>query len=332
MDTLVTVVVPFYNVEKYIESCMNSIVNQTYKNLEIILVNDGSKDHSRSLVEKYLKDKRVKIIDQVNMGIGEARNSGLIHANGEYILFVDSDDKLELNMIEKLLNTAKMKDLDLVICGYKRVNERFEELEKDSIHLQEDKIYYPTKDKSVLLTDPSAWGKLYKTKLFKESGICFPNRVWAEDLQTIPKIIALSRKIGYIKDPLYYYVQHSGSIMSSKTLDRQKESLEAMNDLIDYFKENNLDKIYAKELEFLCIAHIYVFGINCLARIPKSKAMILEFRKYINNHFPDFHKNPYLSNFTPKERKFYDWIDHDQIWKIQLGDRIKREVKKWKKH
>ena len=136
MDTLVTVVVPFYNVEKYIESCMNSIVNQTYKNLEIILVNDGSKDHSRSLVEKYLKDKRVKIIDQVNMGIGEARNSGLIHANGEYILFVDSDDKLELNMIEKLLNTAKMKDLDLVICGYKRVNERFEELEKDSIHLQ----------------------------------------------------------------------------------------------------------------------------------------------------------------------------------------------------
>ena len=102
MDTLVTVVVPFYNVEKYIESCMNSIVNQTYKNLEIILVNDGSKDHSRSLVEKYLKDKRVKIIDQVNMGIGEARNSGLIHANGEYILFVDSDDKLELNMIEKL--------------------------------------------------------------------------------------------------------------------------------------------------------------------------------------------------------------------------------------
>uniref|UniRef100_UPI00262BD7E8 hypothetical protein n=1 Tax=uncultured Dubosiella sp. TaxID=1937011 RepID=UPI00262BD7E8 len=105
-----------------------------------------------------------------------------------------------------------------------------------------------------------------------------------------------------------------------------------MDDLLYYFKAHHLDKIYEKELEFLCIAHVYVFGINRVARIPQSKAMIEKFKKYMVEKFPDFHSNPYFSMFTPKEKKFYQWIDHNQIWKIRWGDRIKKEMRKWKKH
>lgn len=329
---LVSIIVPIYNVEEFIEACVESILNQTYHNIEVILVNDGSTDSSFDKIQKYINDPRIEIINQKNQGLGGARNTGLKQANGEYIVFVDSDDTIEPTMIEEMENLAEKKDLDIVCCDYARVNEKGKSLEVYKIPLEEDRLYIPNKDKEILLQDPSACNKMFRKDLFEKLNILFPTRVWYEDLRTTPKLLARATRVEIIHKPFYRYLQRGGSIMNSKTLQRQRESLEAMEDLFNYFKDNGLDQLYSKELEYLCIAHIFVYGINRLARISNSKNMITEFKNYTYSHFPNFHNNPYLSDFTSKERKFYDWIDHDQIWKIRLGDRIKREVKKWKKH
>lgn len=330
MEELVSIIVPIYNVEQYLEKCIDSILSQTYKNIEVILVNDGSKDRSGMIAKNYAeKDPRIKYIEQENQGQGKARNVGIENAKGKYVAFVDSDDTIDKKMIERMIEKLTDENLDIVFCDYIRKDDQGNELER-YVHPQDElTVYEPEKQKEVILVDPVPWNKIFKKELFDT--IKFPSQVWYEDLRTIPKLIVKAKRIGIIKEPLYYYLQRSGSTMSSKNLSRQEESLHALDDLLDYFKANHLYKTYEKELEFLCIAHVYVFGINRLARIPKSKEMIRKFKNYTNEHFPDFHSNPYFFMFTPKEKKFYEWIDHDQIWKIQIGDKVKKEIKKWKK-
>ncbi|WP_290139662.1 glycosyltransferase family 2 protein [uncultured Dubosiella sp.] len=333
MNELVSIVVPIYNVEKYLSKCIDSLIDQTYKNLEIILVNDGSTDQSGDIAQQYAKqDSRIRYTVQENQGQGSARNHGIEQAMGKYISFVDSDDTIDLKMIELMMKKMESEDCDIVFCDYERKDACGNTLERYFNPLDSNCIYEPDQQKKVLLVDPVPWNKLFRKSLFQRTNIRFPSRVWYEDLRTIPKLIANAKKIGFIDKPLYFYLQRQGSTMSSKNLSKQEESLQAINDLIHYFKANHLYKTYEKELEFLCIAHVYVFGINRVARIPHSRAMIQKFKEYTVENFPDFHSNPYFSLFTPKEKKFYEWIDHNQIWKIQLGDKVKKEVKKWKKH
>ncbi|WP_290148085.1 glycosyltransferase family 2 protein [uncultured Dubosiella sp.] len=333
MNELVSIVVPIYNVEKYLSKCIDSLIDQTYKNLEIILVNDGSTDQSGDIAQQYAKqDSRIRYIIQKNKGLGGARNTGLEYAKGNYILFIDSDDYIRNNMVEKMVKAMEANALDIVVCEYERVNEKGEYIERYHLPFLDHKVYDPLHQKEVLLMDPAAWNKMYKRELFEHTNLRFPDRVWYEDLRTTPKLIAQAKRVGFLHEPFYLYLQRASSIMNSTTLSRQAESLQAMDDLIHYFKANHLYKTYEKELEFLCIAHVYVFGINRVARIPHSKAMTQKFKEYTVENFPNFHSNPYFSLFTPKEKKFYKWIDHNQIWKIQLGDKVKKEVKKWKKH
>ena len=119
----VSVVVPVYNSEKFLEYCIQSILNQTYTNIELILVNDGSTDNSLNICAKYkLEDDRVVVINQKNMGVSVARNNGIIHATGEYLQFVDSDDFVDINMTEKLIYAAKENKASMVICGYRSID------------------------------------------------------------------------------------------------------------------------------------------------------------------------------------------------------------------
>lgn len=333
MNELVSIIVPIYNVETYLSQCIDSLINQTYENLEIILVNDGSTDRSGEIASNYAKkDARIRYVEQENQGLGGARNTGLKEAKGSCITFVDSDDTIEPAMIGTMIHTMEKQDLDLLVCDYSRVDENGAVLETYRSPFPAQAVFVPEKDPQVILSDPSACNKMFKKELFDKTDIRFPSRVWYEDLRTTPKLIANAKRVGFIHEPFYLYLQRQGSIMNSATLSRQEESLQAMDDLLYYFKAHHLDKIYEKELEFLCIAHVYVFGINRVARIPQSKAMIEKFKKYMVEKFPDFHSNPYFSMFTPKEKKFYQWIDRNQIWKIRWGDRIKKEMRKWKKH
>ena len=170
-NCLVSIVIPVYNVEKYIEKCLLSVINQTYKNLEIIIVNDGTKDNSLKICEKIKQmDERVKIINQKNGGLSCARNTGIDNANGEYICFVDSDDFLENDFVEVLLNFAKEKNVDICACDFWYIDENDK---KWTLKEKNDKMYSNIEAiKDILLdnqkTEVMTWNKIYKLDIFKK--------------------------------------------------------------------------------------------------------------------------------------------------------------------
>ena len=229
----VSVIIPVYNVENYLRKCLNSLVNQTLKDIEIIVVNDGTLDNSQEIIDEYVKKypKKVVSIIQENGGQGAARNTGLLHAKGEYIGYVDSDDYVEENMYEELYKKAKEEDSDIVICGNNVVKENYEFLSKEDV------------DKEFLLGKMAVWNKIYKKNIIVDNKIQFRSKVWYEDLDFTMKVYFSSKKISYVDKPLYNYLLREGSTMNNNNIKRNLELIEAFDSLIDYCKDK---KIYNK--------------------------------------------------------------------------------------
>lgn len=208
---LVSVIIPVYNVATYLEKCIESVIAQTYENIQIILINDGSTDNSKKICEKYaLLDNRIDVIEQKNEGVSSARNKGLEHVKGKYICFVDSDDYVEHNFIEVLVDNLKNNQMS--ICGFdeivnkKEVLQTFGEIQKMN---QEEALY------QLLLEDSFRgylWNKLFVTQIVKEYGICFEKdiSVW-EDVLFVFQYMLHIEKIVYDPKPLYNYVFHEKS-------------------------------------------------------------------------------------------------------------------------
>ena len=171
----VSVIIPVYNVEKYIDKCLSSLVNQTLKDIEIIVVNDGSPDNSQKIIDKYVKKypKKIKSFIKENGGQGSARNFGLTKANGEYIGYVDSDDYVELDMYEKLYNKAKTNNYDIVTCGNYNVSENYENKIVDNIV-----TIYKSKTENIIFGKMAVWNKIYKKEILVNNNIEFKEKVW----------------------------------------------------------------------------------------------------------------------------------------------------------
>lgn len=200
---LLTVIVPVYNVEKYLDTCIKSIINQTYSNLEIILVDDGSKDDSGRICDKYAeKDKRIKVIHKENEGLSEARNLGIKLSKGDYITFVDSDDYIDERMYEILIHDLEYYDVDIATCDYLRV----EDYSKKAEISNEVNIYDKKEALCKLLKNEEykdyAWNKVYKKKLFKD--IWYPKGRVQEDVAVTYKLIINGNNISYNKSKLYF--------------------------------------------------------------------------------------------------------------------------------
>lgn len=217
----VSIIIPVYNCEKYIRQCVDSVINQTYHDLEIILIDDGSTDKSLQILEEYYNlDNRVKIVHQKNQGLSASRNQGLVIAKGKYIFFLDADDFLATDQIEVLYRSVKKNDADVAISTYINFNDTtatylFHVVEKDyyeetytPIELMSKK--YHSDDRGYLITLTTAWGKLFKRSLFKN--VLFPVGKTAEDDLTIWKVFLLANKINYINKGLYIYRLREGSI------------------------------------------------------------------------------------------------------------------------
>lgn len=213
---MISIVIPVYNVEKYLDTCLNSIVNQTFKDLEIILVNDGSKDASGLKCNQWAdKDNRIIVIHQENRGLSAARNIGIDRATGEYLMFVDSDDVVSNKICEILYNVLKNNDADLSICGTKHI---FSENDCifDSFY---DKTYCFSAEEAICSLWyqsnflPSAWGKLYKRRLF--DNIRFTEGIIFEDIDIMHEVFYQCKKIVYNETPVYGYVHHENSITTN---------------------------------------------------------------------------------------------------------------------
>lgn len=214
-NPLVSVIVPIYNVEKYIKKCVESIINQTYKNLEIILVDDGSPDNCPQICDEFaLKDSRIKVIHKKNGGLSDARNTGLDIMSGEWVVFVDSDDFVSKYYVENLYFLTQKYNADIAITSYKSFFDT--NLEFSSKKITNEKIFLHSSKEAIknMLYNKyyfvSAWRIIYKSTLF--SNIRFPKGEIYEDLSTIPLVIFKSDKVAFCSVKDYFYLQRENSI------------------------------------------------------------------------------------------------------------------------
>jgi glycosyltransferase involved in cell wall biosynthesis len=209
MNHLLSVIVPVYNVELYIERCIESIINQTYKNLEIILVNDGSKDDSGKICDLYAqKDSRIKVIHQINKGLSGARNSGMQYSTGDFIAYVDSDDWLELDMYNDLMNLINENNLEIIECDIQRTtHEKIEKNSKLLIENNEQAALRILENKSF-----SVFRRIYKKELIEN--IPFKENFVYEDMMFTSELLCKINNIGYFNKAYYnYFIENDTSIM-----------------------------------------------------------------------------------------------------------------------
>ncbi len=255
---LISVIVPIYNVQDYLEKCYNSIKNSSYKNLEIILVNDGSTDKCHEMCNAFQKsDSRVKVIDKPNGGLSSARNAGLDVANGEYICFIDSDDYITGDMIEKLVIKAEEYKADIVQCGYCRVSESGKVLNtvtSESVFLDSNKKILDAFFKDNIY-HVVVWNKLYRKSVI--ANIRFIEGKNNEDNMFEADVFSCIKSVYIIKDACYMYLQRESSIMGGAFSHKKMDSFYALKYMLKRAEENYPDYIsYIKKL--ICLNVFYL--------------------------------------------------------------------------
>ena len=328
----VSIIVPVYNVENYIERCLNSLVNQTFKDIEIITINDGSTDKSLELLNKYAKeDIRISVIDLGDEGVSYCRNLGIEKANGKYIMFVDSDDWIDSSMVEVMYKKAEENKLDLVMCSYIR---EFKDHSKEKIfNLPQEIIYKDNEVKNELLrklvgpikeelSNPemldalgTVWGKLYRADILKENKIKFVDLKEigsAED--TLFNIFTFNylKKLMFLNKPMYHYWRDNLKSVTSQYNPKLKEQRKVFFKYIsDFIKENNFEQVFEEALNNrICTSVLGLGLIECsqnnkiseINKIKNIKKIIYE--EYIRNAY----KNLELKYFSIHWRVFYFFI------------------------
>lgn len=248
MKPLVSVIIPIYKAEKYIEKCISCVRNQTYSNLEIILIEDGSPDRSGEICDALAKqDERIKVVHKENGGAATARNAGLDIMTGEYVAFVDADDYMELDYIETLYQTLSSHNAQVAICNFKTVDEQGNAIAIDALHdeLEEhvDKEVRTFSGNEIILQDlqghwehVAPWGKLYQADLFE--GVRYPKWIAYEDEQVFIKVFDKVQTVAKGNAKLYYYVQHAGSLMNSAYSERHRATyLEMWRERIAFYRD-----------------------------------------------------------------------------------------------
>lgn len=241
-NPLISIIVPIYKVEAYLKRCVDSIINQSYPNLEIILVNDGSPDNCPAICDEYKnKDARIKVIHKTNGGLSDARNAGIDIATGKYFAFIDSDDYVSSIYVESLFETIKATDAEIAIVKFLAFsNEKAIHTENSlvlpkTVLIKEAISRYTSLDTSTSMTFISCWNKLYKRELFNE--LRFPKGKLYEDAFTSYKLLATASKIGFLEKPLYFYYVRHDSIMGQQFTIKNLQVLEAYQGAIDWVQK-----------------------------------------------------------------------------------------------
>lgn len=323
-DKKISIIIPIYMVEKYLKRCIDSVTNQTYRNLEIILVNDGSKDNCEKICDEYKQvDHRIKVIHKENGGLSDARNAGLEIASGDYICFVDSDDVINCNYIKILYKNMIDNNADISECNFKRFNDdkQLEEINniqnnkinKDIVTLTSDKMledrFY---NKKYVVQSTVVWNKMYKKELYDK--IRFPKGKLHEDEFTTYKIVNNANNIVITSDELYYYRQNQEGIMKSNFNEKRLVALEAIKQSKEFFKRQGKINIYNKvNIRY----NDKLINNYCLTKkyIENSE----EIQKKILKEIRENYKTINEINFTM--RMLYKFVNsfpnlYYQIWKI----------------
>ena len=287
---------PVYNVENYLSRCLNSLVNQTLKDLEIIVINDGSPDNSQMIIEDYQTKYPVLIKGYIkeNGGLSDARNYGIKKASGEYLAFIDSDDYVERETFERMYCKAKEADYDVVACNLKYIYEDSDEIKYVSSNLKED-ISDKAKIKEMIISIyPSACNKIYKREIFSDD-LLFKKGVLFEDVEFTHRLISKIATIGKVDEYLINYTQRSGTI--TKTPNKKVfDYIDNMNGIIDFYKKNDIFDEYKKVLEYSYVRYLYATFVKQSSLLKKEdyKEAVRLAQQNVNEKFPHYRFNSYF--------------------------------------
>lgn len=291
----VSIIVPVYNVEKYLAQCLDSLINQTLKEIEIICINDGSKDNSTKILTAYAqKDVRIKIINQTNQGLSAARNNGISVATGEYIGFVDSDDWVDIDFYEKLYSAGKKYDSDIVAGDFYREG-KF--LKSEKLKYRKEELFTKPAEKVAKAFIPRynyVWNKIYRREALLNLNILFPVGMFYEDMFWLIKIIYNMQGFVTVPRTYYHYRKVEGSIVTQKSVKHQQDYFFAEKELFDYMQTHKIPVLmkckYGKKevvkifgLKVLKIEYYYpnikkykLFGFITIAEIISNQALLIQ--------------------------------------------------------
>lgn len=315
-EPLVSVIIPIYKAEKYIEKCVKCVIGQTYQNLEIILVDDGSPDASGAICDEFAKqDTRIRVIHKENGGAATARNAGLDVMTGAYVAFVDADDYMERDYIEVLYETLKDSQAQVSICSFKTVDENGRSIAIDQLHEEgaaeavanengnadgQDVVKVFTGN-DIILQDlqghwehVAPWGKLYQADLFE--GVRYPHWPAYEDEHVFIQVFDKVETVAAGTEKLYYYVQHAGSLMNTAYSEKQRSTtLKMWRERIAYYSDNTPKhkELYNRILQAYVAWSVLFLSLHAHEMTKEQKA---ELKREIRRYFSCLLKTPHLYN------------------------------------
>lgn len=296
----VSVIVPIYNVEKYLEKCINSLLSQTLEDIQIILVNDGSKDNSGNIAREYEKNNKNRIIyvEKENGGLSDARNYGLKYATGDFIAFLDSDDYIEKNAYEEMYNKAIEENADYVECDF---------IWEFPNKIRVDKQYpYKNKKEMISFVRVVAWNKLIKRQLITDNNLEFPKGLRYEDVEFTYKLIPFINKFAYVDKPFIHYVQREGSIVNVQN-ERTAEIFTVLDNVIEFYKKNNIYEEYRDELEYNYARYLLCSSLKRMCKIKDKtirEKLLTESWERLNSNFPNWKENVILKTVNIGKNKY----------------------------
>ena len=289
-----SIIIPVYNVEKYIDRCMHTVMNQTFSDYEVIVVNDETPDNSMVIVQKYVDafPGKIQVIHQKNTRQGGARNNGVTKAGGEYILFVDSDDYVALDMLETIDKKLRETPCDILVFRHIPVTEDGIEVGEAEYCALAPGYYRPEQDRSVVMIPTGPVNKAFRREFYVNTNIRFPEKLLYEDAVT-RLFYAMASSVVICDDVLYYYVQSSNSSMRRNISDKMLDILEMTDIVIREFQERGLYEDFRDPLDCELIYGI-LYVLDLINNTQMNHPIQVHMADYLRTYFPNYRENPYV--------------------------------------
>ena len=310
-----SIIMPVYNVEKYIAKCMDSVVGQSYDDFEVIVVDDESPDNSIKIVEQYADayPGNIHIIHQKNTRQGGARNNGVKHAKGEYILFLDSDDYVHPDMLKIVDRHLQETPCDILVFRYAEVTEAGKTLHVSDFNGLEPGLYHPREDKNILKLPFGPVNKAYRREFYVDSNVLFPEKVLYEDA-IVRLLYAKADSISICDECLYYYVQSANSTMRQRITDRMLDIITVTDQVLAAFQADGLYDAFREELDSSLIRGVLSI-VNIIVQNDPKNPLLTRLADYTVKTFPDYAVNPTLE---PWVKESVDLIASQRIAAYKL--------------
>ena len=305
-----SIVIPVYRVEQYLSSCLDSVLLAGREDYEVLVVDDGSPDRSGQIAEDYAArfPALLRVIHQENGGLGAARNTGLEAAEGEYLLFLDSDDSLSPGAVPEMLEALDDDSCDVLFFGNDSVDETGRVLSHEDACRAEGSFTledYP----QLLLEQPSACTRLWRRSLFLDNDIRFPVRLWFEDLATTPRLFLRARLMRVLQQTWLRYLQRSDSITNARDPARNREIIPALAIVLEDYRQQGAFERYEKELEISAVKHQLLASTVRVNLADPHSPLQRELLADLDRKFPRWRENPYLPSLPAQHRLLLKLMD-----------------------